>query len=449
MLKTFTRWLFLVFVCTLFLQTSVLGEEKKTVVVSAEGLADANADIYKKDKGIMVDDLRNDAKKQIIEKAVGVYVDSQTLVQNYVTLEDKVFSRSSGLIKQVIKESSPWVGDDGFAHMLMKAEVYISDLKAALNDMSKSQRISLIKSQGNPRISVLIQARDAERGGNANKERSDIAENKLKERIKKFGYTVWSETSSEDPTKKPDFTITGEAKFKSLKHKLAASGLVIEKVVLTSWSVKCVNRHTSEEIYFNNKIPKKKSWNTEDEAIEEIGDIIGTEFSADFFTDHLNQPIKTFQLEIAGLPDFDTAEMFKKEFMGLRSILNVDFRNFNANGISVYEIDFGGVSGNFSSMLNEGVIKPLNAKLGADTFKLMSAEGNAVKISFKSKMDKAMIQKTLESLPPTSVAQATPERLNSIVKTKKTEDKVKEIATFESGGSVMNSREIKSSIKNF
>lgn len=133
----------------------------QTIIVTAEGLADPNADAYKKDKGLMVDDLRRDAQRQAIEKAAGVYVESSTLVENYILLEDRVFSKTKGLIKQILEQSSPRLGDDGLMRMQIKAEVFLSEVKDALQSLSRESRLSLVKERGNPTISVAIVVRDA------------------------------------------------------------------------------------------------------------------------------------------------------------------------------------------------------------------------------------------------------------------------------------------------
>jgi serine/threonine-protein kinase len=109
--------------CALGLAVQAQAQEGKTITVTAEGLADPNADTYKRDKGLMLEDLRADAKRQVIEKAVGSYMETSTLMQNYALVHDKVLSRSKGIIKRIVKESQPWVGEDGFAHLLVTAEV--------------------------------------------------------------------------------------------------------------------------------------------------------------------------------------------------------------------------------------------------------------------------------------------------------------------------------------
>ncbi|MCK5437054.1 MAG: hypothetical protein KAI90_03530 [Desulfobulbaceae bacterium] len=423
----------------------LLASDAQTIVVSAEGLADPNAEVYSRDKGLMIDSLRQDARRQVIEKAVGMYVDSTTLVENYVLISDRVLTHSKGIIKKIVKESTPWLGDDGFMHILLKAEVYISSIKDALQDMSRTEKINLIKEHGNPKISVAITIRDAKRGSHVKPERSLIAENILKEHFSKFGYRVWSEditdklkievaerkalnshetTLSITGLKAADFTVRGETKFKELNVTLRASGLTITKYALTSWTVSCVDNNTGEEIYFNNKVPRNKSWSDEDAALEDIGKLIGKEFSQGFFEGHLMRSSKIFQLQVYGLPDYDTGTMFKKEMIGLRSILNVDFRNFDAQGLSVYEVEFAGTRGNFNEIVNNTVVKPLNMKFEEKVFKLISAQGEVVKINFQTEGDMNELLKKFNTMPPASLANATPERLKDLIHDKSTMTKV-------------------------
>lgn len=396
----------------------------KTIIVSAEGLADPNADIYKRDKGLMIDDLRVDAKRQAVEKAVGTYLESSTLVENYLLVNDRVLTKSKGLIKRIIQETDPWQGEDGLMHMLIKAEVFLTDVKSALTEMSKDNRLNLIKEHGNPTISVAVVVKDAERGSSVAPEGSPVAENILKEHFKSFGYRVWSEDyskilkkefSAKSTEKKvADFSVLGEAKFKAASVVLPASKLTITKHILTSWTVKCIDNNTGEEIYFNNKVPQNKSWTDEDRALEDIGKLVGEEFAKDFFEEQLLKPSKIYQVQIAGLPDYDTGLLFKKEFIGLRSILNVDLRNFDAKGASLYEIEFAGSRGNFAQIVNSTIINPLNAKLGKGTFKLASQSGDVVKITANLGKNPGSMQEKIKALPPTSLVGAAPERVKQL-----------------------------------
>jgi len=412
-------------------------KKSKTIIVSAEGLADPNADTYKRDKGLMIDDLRRDAKRQAIEKAVGTFVESSTLVENYMLVQDRILTKSEGFIKQIVKETEPTLGEDGFMHLLIKAEVVLSDVKAALDSMSKTNRLQLIKEAGNPTISVAILVRDAARDTDLPPEKSTIAENLLKEHFKNFGYRVWSEDYTKllqreaagkaTDRRVADFSVLGEVKFKSQSALLAASKLKVTTFSLTSWTVKCIDNHTGEEIYFNNQVPKKKTWTSEDEALKDIGELVGGEFNKGFCDSHLMQPSRIFQLQMLGLPDYDTGLLFKKEFIGLRPVLNADLKSFDASGLSLYEIEFAGSSGNFAQIVNDTIINPLNQKLGQKTFKLLSHHGDVLKIQADLAGDAAQVQAKIKSLPPASLADATPERLREIVKSDKAMDKVKQM----------------------
>lgn len=441
--KFFIPLPFLLLALTCPLASQAAGE---TIVVSAEGLVDPQSPAYQRDKGVMIDALRADAKRQIIEKAVGTMVEGSTLIQNYEMINDQVLSKTAGLIKHVIKESSPWQGEDGFTHMLMKAEVYIADVRDALKTMSRTERLALLKQYDNPKISVAVFVKDANRRVNTYKERSDIAENILKEHIKGFGYRVWSEentqklkmelmessvldnqtdvTVSVSHMKAADFSIAGMAKFKTVSARLKASGLVLTKYVLTSWTVKCIDNYTGEEIYFNNNVPRRKSWADEDAALEDIGYMIGNEFSQDFFEQHLMAPSRIFQLQVLGLPDFDVAKMVKKELIGLRPVLNVDLRNYDSNGLSLYEVEFAGSRSDFQTLINDTLVYPLNRKLGERMFQLASAKGGTVRVNFDSRLKVDQLMQRFNAMPPSSLASATPARLKTLVSDKKTMEKV-------------------------
>ena len=418
-----------------------------TITVTAEGLADPNAEAYQRDKGIMIDDLRQDARRQVIEKAVGAFIDSSTLVENYVLLEDRVFSQSTGLIKRVIKESNPWLGEDGFMHMLIQAEVFVTGVEEALQEMSRASRVGYIRQYGDPKISVAVFAQDAERG--SWESRSEIAENILKEHISSFGYRVWSEemtkkikaemretselenqvdtTISVSHLKESDFSISGKVKFDIRTVTLQASGVTVKKHIITSWTVKCVDNHTGEEIYFNNKVPRRNSWASEDEAVQDIGKLIGSEFSKDFFEQRLMSPSKVYELRVVGLPNYDVGVLFKKELIGLRPVIRVDFRNFTANGISFYEIEFAGNNNNFAELVNNVLVKPLNAKFGEKAFQLDSVEQGVVKVSFHGNKDLDRLLADFNSKPPAALAAATPERLRHIAKDESSLKKLGEI----------------------
>ena len=90
------------------------------------------------------------ALRSAVEKAVGVYVESDTIVKNYQLLEDKIYSKVKGYVKSydIISDNK---GEGGVYKVEIKAQVASDILKNDLSDLN------LIKSiKGNPRIVVLI-----------------------------------------------------------------------------------------------------------------------------------------------------------------------------------------------------------------------------------------------------------------------------------------------------
>ena len=420
-----------------------------TVIVTAEGLADPGADTYKRDKGLLYDALLDDAKRQAIEKVVGIYVEGSSLVENYSLIHDKVLSQTRGLIKTIHKKSEPWLGKDGFMHILIRAEVYSGQAQSALQEMSRAQRIDLIRDFGNPKIAVSVTIRDSKRGSNVKPERSQVAENILKEHLARFGYRVWSEEVGKEldvasaekslirgqadvatyysHKRGVDFVIRGEVKFKPISLRLKSSGIQINKFQLTSWTVKCIDNRSGEEVFFNNKVPTRMSWNTEDAALVAVGGLLSDEFTKDFFDSQMMQKSRIYQLEVQGLPSYDSGVLFKKELIGLRPILNVDFRSFESSTVANFEVEFTGSELKFPELLNKAILGSLNAKFRKNVFHLESVQGSIVKILFKGSRNAEKVRERFETGPPSSFASATPDRLAGIALTKVSLKKVGEI----------------------
>ena len=87
-----------------------------------------------------------------------------------------------------------------------------------------------------------------------------------------------------------DFAIRGEVQLKQLSTRLPASGLVITKTALTSWTLKALETATGEEVYLSTRLPTGQSWASEEQALADIGKLVGDEFSRNFFLQHFNFP---------------------------------------------------------------------------------------------------------------------------------------------------------------
>ena len=243
-----------------------------TMLISAVGLVDPSDPRYRADKALMQSDLRADSKSQLVEKALGLLLDSNSFAKNYDVLKDRLLSQSASFVRAVVTEGEPQLGKDGLMSITTQGVVNVKAVQKSLNQMSRDERIELIRASGNPKVALQVSVRDAD-APDAPPQPSPVAENMLKERIKSFGFRTWSEAGAgEQGGKNADFLVQGEARVKRLSMRLPASGLTVSKYALTSWTVKCIDRETGEEIYYNTALPKGVgSWASEEEALQAIG----------------------------------------------------------------------------------------------------------------------------------------------------------------------------------
>jgi len=243
--------------------------EPGTMTIAAVGLIDPSDPRYQSDKALMQSDLRADSKSQLVAKAVGLLLEPKSLAAHYDLIKSRLFANSGSFVRTVVRESEPRLGKDGLMSITTEAVVNVKAVQKSLNQMTRDERVELIRASGDPRISVQIDVRDADHP-EAPPFPSPVAENMLKERIRSFGFRLWSEGGA--GTGAADFAVIGQARVKRLSVRLEASGLTITKYTLTSWTVKCIDRATGEEIYYNTTLPKAVgSWASEEEALKAIG----------------------------------------------------------------------------------------------------------------------------------------------------------------------------------
>jgi serine/threonine-protein kinase len=387
-----------------------------TMLISAVGLIDPNDPRYMSDKALLQSDLRADSKSQLVEKALGLLLDGKSLAKNYDVLKDKLLSKSGSYITTVVRESEPRMGKDGLMSITTQAVVNVKAVQKSLNQMSREERIELIRANGNPKVSVQISVRDADQPY-APPQPSAVAENILKERIKSFGFRTWSEGES-GPEKGADFQVLGEAKIKKLSARLEASGLIVTKYALTSWTVKCIDRETGEEIYYNTTLPKGVgSWASEEEALKAIGTTIADEFSRDFFLQHVSVSGQKVTLIVEGMPDAASEDLLARELVGLPQVITATPRS-PASPRS-YDLQLAG-SGAVGDLVAMGVLKPLNAKLGLTCFSLGSIAGDQVSVVFDKRCADASVLSRLETNPPAGLYGAPAGRQKTVVKNPET-----------------------------
>jgi len=385
-----------------------------TLVVTALGLADPTDARYKGDPSALQNAVRADSRSQLVAKALGLYVQQSSLTQHYDVLRKTLLAQSNDYIASVVQESAPQVGWDGLMYVTTQALVKTKELQKSLNQMSRDERIEFIRNNGDPKISVRVATRDADRA-DATAQPSPIAENVLKQRIKSFGFRTWSDDVG---AAKPDFAVVGEARIKKLSARLQASGLTITKFTLTSWTVKCTDRESGEEIYFNNTLPKGVgSWASEEEALSAIGGKLADEFSREFFLQHLGMSGQKVALRLSGVTDPRTVDLFGRELIGLASVLWSAPRPGAAP--QIFDTLLAG-SAPPQDLVAEGILKPINTKLGTACFALGATAGNEVTITRNAACAEATIVQQLENAPPAGLYGAPPSRQRSVVKNPET-----------------------------
>jgi serine/threonine-protein kinase len=388
-----------------------------TLTITAVGFADPSDARYAQDQGLLQADLREDVRRQLVEKAAALYIDQGSLQQHYGLIQAKLLANNASFIQAMREERAPQQGKDGLVSITARASVNVREVQKSLNQMSREERVEFIRNNGDPKISVAIAAKSAAGDQNVAAPRSPVAENLLKERIQSFGFRL----VNEDPgaAGAADFAVTGEAKFKKLSHTLEASGVTIEKFALTSWTVKCTDKKSGEEIYYNTQIPEKQSWATEDQALRDIGKLIGEEFSKNFFLQHFHQTARKVKLRLQGLPGGETAQTLLREMTGLRPVLGIALARADGKE-ALYDAELSGGLADAADLVGKGIAAPLNHKLGKACLSVAGMNGNEVTLAFAAACDTPETMARLDALPAAALLTAPPPRREALTRNPET-----------------------------
>jgi serine/threonine-protein kinase len=383
-------------------------QEAGTITISALGLADPKDPKFKGDAAAAQEEARADAKRQLVEKAAALYVDKGSLDKNYAVLEQKLFSQSGSFIKTVVQEGAAAAGKDGLMEAETRAVVKVREVQKSLNQLSKEERISFIRNNGDPKVAIQMSIRNAE--SQLPQSRSAVAENVVKERIKSFGFRVWSnegDAQTGPNAKVADFQILGEVSV--VTKSMMISGMPFSKTALTAWTVKAIDKATGEEIYLNTVMPNGKSWNTEELALADIGKLMGDEFSKNFFLEHFNFGTQKINLNISGLPDAEAGKLLLRELRGVRQVLDAQL-----TGDGKFQLQLA--EGSASDIVQDNVLKPLNTKLGQACFALAGATAGDVNATFSAACAQAAVRAKLETGAPAGLLNSPNARGKALLK---------------------------------
>ena len=383
------------------------------LVISALGRVDPKDPKFNGNTGAAQEEARADAKRQLVEKVLAFYVDESSLNKNHALIEQRFLAQPGTFIKTMLQEGTPVAGKDGLLETEARAVLKMRDVQKSLNQLSKDERIEFIRNNGDPKVAIQMTVANADTAQALPAARSQLAENVLKERIKSFGFRIWSGESAAATApnaRAADFIIQGEAKVKQLSAKLPASGLTITKTVLTSWTVKAIDKASGEEIYLNTVLPKGQSWASEDLALADIGKLMGEEFSKNFFLQYFNFGVHATGLKITGLPNAQTAHLLLRELRSMRQVLDAEL----INDAGSFQLQLA--QGDTAALVQNAIIGPLNAKLGQNCFAFTAVGDAEVSVSFASACAAAAVVGKFESMPPSGLLEAPASRGKVLLK---------------------------------
>jgi eukaryotic-like serine/threonine-protein kinase len=364
-----------------------------TVVISALGVADPQDPQFKGDAAAVQRQALEAAHRQVIEKALALWLEPASMDRNRSLIERKLLANSGAFIRTVLQEGPADAGRSGLVEEQTRAIVNLRELQRSLNDLSRDERVEFIRRQGDPRISIRIDVAGA--AGPMARERSQLAENVLKERIRSFGFRVWAADgeNAAAAAQPADFAIQGEVKLKQLSMRLPASGLTITKAALTSWTLKAVQSATGEEVYASTRLPTGKTWVDEDHALADIGKLVGDEFSRQFFLQNFMGRPQKATLLFTGLPE-GAAPLMLRELRATRAVLDAQPQGDPAR----FELLLA--DGNASDVVRDAIVRPLNAKLRVECLTMTGATASQLTIGYAASCAGGDMRTRLESGAP-------------------------------------------------
>ncbi len=178
-----------------------------------------------------------------------------------------------------------------------------------------------------------------------------------------------------------------------MSTRLPASGLVITKTALTSWTLKAVETATGEEVYLSTRMPTGKTWASEEQALADIGKLVGDEFSRNFFLQHFDFPTQKTSLTFTGLPE-SAGPLMLRELRGMLAVLDAQLIADPGR----FQVQLP--AGSATDIVQEAIVRPLNAKLGLDCFALAGATGAEVTIAYAASCATPEMRTKMEAGPP-------------------------------------------------
>jgi hypothetical protein len=352
--KAFSFAVFLLFIFTLPVIAFSQDGEKEVI---ATGMADGTT-AKARDAALA------DAMRRAVEQAMGSFVSSETLVENMILVEDRIYSETRGYIKsyEVLKEKT----DDGAYQIKITAIVKTGKLANDLESIGL-----LIRKKQNPRVMVVLSSRmvsgsyfEVSREGNRNVE--SLIENRMMQK----GFQI-VDAGQVNHKKKVEAAISGNDL--SMAGKIAkdfgAEVLIVGDVrreYLSSKTLygrnvrffsnevrlKALETDTAKVLYsgFKTKPPSGVDYlePMQDASSELIGEMISGilgQWSKDVYQ------IASYQLNLSGASFKDVSQL-KKGLKEIRGFGGVQTRSFQS-GIALLDVKYKGTLEELAEKVSE------------------------------------------------------------------------------------------------
>ncbi len=318
-------------------------EDKETKVV-ATGMADGTS-LQSRDQAV------DDALRQAVSQGMGTFISSETLVENMILVEDKIYSETRGYIKsyEIISENKSSGTYEVKVSAIVKLEKLAGDLESIGLLMRKKQ---------NPRVIVILNSRETnssffevELEGNQN------AENQVESALLSKGFQIVDaeqvRSNMEAALSKDDFSkasklargagaeilISGDVK-RSFVNEKELYGRNM-RFFSNEIRLKALETDTAKVLYSGFKTKPPSAINAlfplEEAANELIDDMVAG--ILDKWRKDVYQ-IGTFQLSLSGASFKDISEI-KKGLENIRGLGGVQIRDFQS-GNALLDVKYKG-----------------------------------------------------------------------------------------------------------
>ncbi len=305
-----------------------------------------------------------DAMRRAVEQAMGSFVSSETLVENMILVEDRIYSETRGYIRSydVLKEKT----DDGAYQIKISAIVRTGKLANDLESIGL-----LIRKKQNPRVMVVLSSRmvsgsyfEVSREGNRN------VESLIESRMMQKGFQI-VDAGQVSHKKKVEAAIYGNdlSKAGKIAGDFGAEVLIVGDVrreYLNSKTLygrnvrffsnevrlKALETDTAKVLYsgFKTKPPSAVDYlePMQDASSELIGEMISGilgQWSKDVYQ------VASYQLNLSGA-SFKDVSQFKKGLKEIRGFGGVQTRSFQS-GIALLDVKYKGTLEELAEKVSE------------------------------------------------------------------------------------------------